>query len=478
MSLNYLNEVNYSTPEISTSLPSEVVSGKIILPIGSELLSQQIITNTASLTNGGQMYIQIPATSNTVISPGSSYLRMDLTVNVSSPDGKQTSIAFNNPMCSASALLDRCTLTVGGQVVDTINNSGFVDNMIVLQKTSDNWVQSFGNTVSMYCNNSNAVSTSGANAWTSGSTMPYQADSVLVSATGAGGLANVSQIFHVIIPLNVSPLGAGSDQAFPLYLCENMTLLQLDFQSQVSKLFYAIDYTGGQAAGGPSVLSYTVSNCSFVYESINLSPQYCNMVKQGLAQGGSFLYHCTSVQSQLTAVSGAFSILYSLGLNSLCGISYTFLPSSFSVTSKNNFSDGGQQSYFYLYLDGKIVNSIGAMDTRKYGAVVFSEAKKCWSSWGDSIHPTAFGKFSGNPLILSGTGGPRDNSANSYLTKYFIGGQNTQVWRQGSGYGSGSVVKSNAKLEGQIANSANMLMVAIFNQVLEFKAGGIVSRLI
>lgn len=438
MSISFDNSKNYLEPKISSTIPPELESSNIILPVSSEVHSQEVKSTTASISNGGSSYIYLPVSQNQVIKPGSCYLNMSVSITTGSTGGTGN---FNNPLRDASALIDRVTFYVGSETTSLVNNYGFVNDMILLNRCSSNWINTQGSAALMTQNNSADNNT------------PFLAYSAGATTSSVGSFS---------IPLHVGALN-GSEQGFPLYLMQSMPYLQIDFQSNLSKVYYT---TGTQIA------SYSVSNITLCYESITVSDAYCNMVRESLKNGGLFLLKSVECQSLLTGVSTAFSILYALGLKSLRAIAYTFLPATFANDTRNVFSANGVNMPSFYLNGSSLVNQLTQLNIATNASKVFLESRKAWASFMDA--DASYGAIisSANNLCLN-------DQSNPYITTYFTGGVNTALYRDGCGFGSGSSNLSNLRFDvGSCTAAANLLLLAMYDQVLEISSGGVVRKLV
>ena len=444
--------VDYQSPNVFSMIPEELDSAKVVISVASQVKSVRIPSTTPSIGPGGSMYVNINPSPNGLLRPGSAYLEFDLAVNGPAPgQGGNTgagAISFNTPLQSACALMNKVLVYCGGQNSTVLMNASFATEMVILTKCATSWINSVFNAMTNgVSNNSIGIGTSNA-----------------YFGTGSNSSGSLS-VGHYTVPILAGILN--SQQGLPLFLLNSNTQIQVDFEAAIAKVFYSSGYNASYLPTG-----YTITNIFLVYEQVEISPDFCNMVRQSLKDGGCFQMSCLENKTQIQGIAnGSSTVLFPLGLQSLRASLYTFLPNTFSQTTRNVFSSQAQtQMNTYLNGGSFLVNTIGSMDVTTRATIVFQEARKAvWSNL-DPVGSYGCDMTVGNfPLC-------NNNASNPYLLSYFVGGNNLACWKQGTGIYSGSSCMGQLKSEFTIGggSSVNFLQLIQFDQLLQFYDGGIV----
>lgn len=437
--------VDYQSPNVFSMIPEELDSAKVIISVASQVKSVRIPSTTPSIGPGGSCYVNINPSPNGLLRPGSAYLEFDLAINSAGTTGAG-GISFNTPLQSACALMNKVLVYCGGQNSTVLMNASFATEMVILTKCATSWINSVFNAMTNgVSNNSIGVGTNYSNV-----------------GTGAAPSLNVG---HYTVPILAGILN--SQQGLPLFLLNSNTQIQVDFEAALGKVFYSPNYSASYIPTG-----YTITNIFLVYEQVEISPDFCNMVRQSLKDGGCFQMSCLENKTQIQGVAnGSSTILFPLGLQSLRASLYTYLPNTFSQSIRNVFSSQAQtQQNCYLNGGSFLVNTIGSMDVTTRSTIVFQEARKAvWSNL-DPVGAYGIDLTVGNfPLC-------KNDASNPYLLSYFVGGNNLACWRNGTGIYSGSSCMGQLKSEFTIGggSSVNYLQLIQFDQLLQFYDGGIV----
>lgn len=375
----------YGLAAAQTDLPPSFGSSTLPRPISTSVQLVNLAAQSADQNAGGLISFQIPtgASSSGYLKNNSMYLRCKVTI----PVNLAHTAGFQLASQSASAIINRVTVSINGVVISQINNYHLLHEMLLTHATTSGY---------------------------------YDRDSSILEYTGNAApfiVANNPSV-NCVLPL-VIPLFNG-DKAVPLFLLNAPIQVNIDLNPYQS----AILATANDAT------TYSVSNAQLVYELIHVDANYIQEVKGALAQGNAYQLNLHDFYTMQTATGG--TVNYNIGCNysSVRGVLYTQTIPAVDGTATKMYDN--TQTDFKLYLDGRQVNNF-AIDNK---SVVFAEMNRALGNMFDSTitsncDATTFltTKFTGGICtnrvsdVMAMTGSPAQN-INFVLTS---GGANNAV---------------------------------------------------
>lgn len=330
----FQNPKNYSYgPSNEAGVPESMTSSVDQKMISSYTTIKQVSSQNGDQTAGGLLIFQLPTgSSQGYLRSGSAYMKCRITftqainaANMIAFQGGLAAVATNPAVVanaslgggSASAIISRLNVSIGGVLVNSIMNYKVLHDVILNHCTSQAYRQN---------------------------------DSGIMEFTGKALSSVIANGFlDVCIPLMAPCLN--DEQSFPLFLVNSPLVIEILLNS----VNEAIAYTT------TAVTQYTVSNASIIYETINPSADFEMAVKTRL-QSGSMWSMSTDDYYNLSLANIA-NINYNIGLNlsSVKGILWTF--SVTPVAGEYHPYSGDNQTDAKLYLDGRLINQFTALDT-------------------------------------------------------------------------------------------------------------------
>lgn len=330
----FQNPKNYSYgPSNEAGVPESMTSSVDQKMISSYTTIKQVSSQNGDQTAGGLLMFQLATgSSQGYLRSGSAYMKCRITftqainaANMIAFQGGLAAVATNPAVVanaslgggSASAIISRLNVSIGGVLVNSIMNYKVLHDVILNHCTSQAYRQN---------------------------------DSGIMEFTGKALSSVIANGFlDVCIPLMAPCLN--DEQSFPLFLVNSPLVIEILLNS----VNEAIAYTT------TAVTQYTVSNASIIYETINPSADFEMAVKTRL-QSGSMWSMSTDDYYNLSLANIA-NINYNIGLNlsSVKGILWTF--SVTPVAGEYHPYSGDNQTDAKLYLDGRLINQFTALDT-------------------------------------------------------------------------------------------------------------------
>jgi hypothetical protein len=310
---------------------------------------------------------------------------MYLRCNVKVTDPLAATASFQLASKSASAIINRVTVSIGGIVISQINNYHLLHEMLLTHSTSHGY----------YTNDSAILEQTG-----------------VAASFATGPTSNVNSVIPLIIPL------FNGDKAVPLFLLNAPIQVNIDLNTYAN----AILATAADAAG------FLVSSAQLVYELVHVDSDYIQLVKGSLAQGNAYQLNLHDFYTMQTGC--AATVNYNIGCNysSVRGVLYTQTVNAVDGTATLMYDN--TQTDFKLFLDGRQVHNF-AIDNK---AVVFAEMNRALGNMFDSnitsnCDPTTFltPKFTGGVCtnrvsdVMAMTGSPAQN-INFVLTSAGVAG--------------------------------------------------------
>lgn len=331
----FQNPKNYSYgPSNEQGVPESMTSSIDQKMISSYTSIKQVSSQNGDQTAGGLLQFQIPTgSSQGYLKSGSAYMKC--TIKFSQAINADNMIAFQgglstnaqNPEVkannnlgggSASAIISRLNVSIGGVLVNSIQNYKVLHDVILNHCTSQ-----------AYRSNDSAIMEFTGKAY----------NSIIADGT-----------LDVCIPLMVPCLN--DEQSFPLFLINSPIVIEILLNS----LHEAVAYTT------TPVTQYTVKNASIIYETINPSSDFEMAVKSRLQSGSMWSMSCDDYYN--LSVANLPNVNYNIGLNlsSVKGVLYTVCLAPTNDGKYRNYT-GDDQTDAKLYLDGRLINQFTALDT-------------------------------------------------------------------------------------------------------------------
>lgn len=339
---------------VMSDIPAAISSQILTKPIiASKASLRSVISTTGSVTNGGSSYFYPPASSNSFIKSGSTFLNFTLSVvQTGTPTGMTAGFCFaGSPIEDASSLISRIQVS-GTSILENVQFYNIVSGMMVLNKTNQNFAQT------------DYAALAGAN---------LGASTFNLSPTGTSYTSTYNFSIPLLLGLFNSP-----DSYLPLCLCQGMSIL-VDWQSNLNQVFYA-------PSGNP-VSSYTISNIFLQYMDIEVDALYVQELRSALMQGG--VYSFTSQNLQCVAVSSSSTINqeYGFSSNSMCQVSWCNYTTQTSQSAARAAFFDGTQTIGQVYMDNQPVINSHPQDTTNYQSNVYANNKQAWVSslWDPSV---------------------------------------------------------------------------------------------
>jgi hypothetical protein len=338
----FQNPKNYSYgPSNEAGVPESMTSSVDQKMISSYTTIKQVTSQSGDQTSGGLLQFQIATgSSQGYLKSGSAYMKCRITFTQAiaaanmiafqgglSAGGTNPAVVANASLGggSASAIISRLNVSIGGVLVNSIMNYKTLHDVILNHCTSQAYRQN---------------------------------DSGIMEFTGKALSSVIANGFlDVCIPLMAPCLN--DEQSFPLFLVNSPIVIEILLNS----VNEAIAYTT------TAVTEYKVSDASIIYETINPSPDFEMAVKQRL-QSGSMWSMSTDDYYNLSLANAA-TINYNIGLNlsSVKGVLWTF--SVTPVAGEYHPYSGDNQTDAKLYLDGRLINQFTELKTIPHQYVEF-----------------------------------------------------------------------------------------------------------
>lgn len=324
--------ISASRPDV----PPSCSSSSLPRPINSQVQIVSLASSSASQGPNGLISFQIPTGPSTgYLKNNSLYLRFRVAITTGANTAQATAFALQSG--SASSLINRLTVSIGGTQVSQITNYHLLHEMLLTHTTSRNYYENDSSI--MQCTNTNAFGI---------------------------GSANGSYI-DCVVPI-ISPLFNGS-KSLPLWLLTAPVSVNIDLNS-VGNAFYN---------GASEIVSFTVSNAQLVYEVLQVDAEFMNEVKGAMMQGALYQLNLNDFNTLMTASSA--SLNYQIGCNysSVRGVVYSQVKNAPVQNQATDLVKNGQTNC-RLYLDGRQVNNFN-LDNE---AQIFCEMQRCFGILFDS----------------------------------------------------------------------------------------------
>jgi len=314
-------------------VPESLVSALDQKMIPSTTTIKQISTQSGDQKSGGLMLFQLPTGSGQgYLKSGSAYLKCKITftqliaaANMIAfqggldPSGAAPPVVANASLGggSASAIISRMNVSCGGELLNSIQNYRVLHDAILNHGVSVGY---------------------------------RQHDSAIMEFTGkslSSVIANGS--LDVCIPIMVPCMN--DEQSLPLFLLNSPIVIEILFSSVNDAIAYTTT----------AVTEFTVSSAYIIYENLNVSSHFEEAVKMKLQQGA--VWSMSTDDFYNLSLANNATINYNIGLNlsSVKGVLWTFNVTP--VAGEYHNYSGDTQTDAKLYLDGRLINQFGNLNT-------------------------------------------------------------------------------------------------------------------
>ncbi len=430
----------YTQIQQTDSVPDSWMMSETIKPIISKLVHKKVITSSGVPQLGSSALFNIPTGNSDFLRSNSVYLRG--TVNIPCTNSTAGVGYFNNwagsastpTSGSASALIDRLTVSCNSCVIESINNYGSYLCPLVYN----------------HCCSTDYQTTLKNVEWV-GST-----DIII-------GSADTSVNIPFCIPLLSGFLCNGSKD-IPLALMNNSGLqIQVDFQSIFSKVFVSSVSTVAFPSG-----NFTVNNLELCYEAIQLEQSYLQALRQQL-QNKLYQIPCKSFQISNYAGSGTINQMLSSNFGSLNSVLWSFLPTP--AANSKQVSKSTLVSLFEVYVNGSLENQY-SLNTDTNVCSLFLEMRKAISN---SIGDCSVNSV--NSSIIRTTGGALNAMTGTFLSEAFTSALNLQSTNENGFFGTGMPCNNLIVKVTSAAQAADILYIALnYSMIISVDEFGNVSK--
>ena len=324
-------------------VPESLVSSLDQKMIPSFTTIKQVTTQSGDQTSGGQMLFQIPTGSGQgYLKSGSAYFKCTITFTQGANAANM--VAFKGGLSatgapalvavanlgggSASAIINRMNISCGGTLINSIQNYNILHDVILNHCTSAG-----------YRSNDSSI-------------MEFTGKSY--NSQGANGSLTVC------IPIMVPCMN--DEQSLPLFLLNSPIVIEILFNTLINSVAYVTT----------AVTEYTVSNATIIYENLTVSSDFEMAVKQKLQSGSTWSMSTDDFYN--LSVANVSPLNYNIGLNlsSVKGVLWTYLAVQ-AAGSYIGYS-GDVQTDAKLYLDGRLVNQFGNLNSIPQQYIEFQRA--------------------------------------------------------------------------------------------------------
>ena len=385
-------DAQYSISAQMSDIASAVVSSSSRRAQPSQCSLVNIVSQSSSQGQGGQVLINLGNTPNTFIKNGSVYLRFKLTATTTATSGADQWIRSGSATCAAgltatagasnvgswAQVISRLTISAGSNVLEQINNYNVFHEGLLLHTSGNYGLQD------MQLLEGGQYGTA-----------TYSADTWKVANTAAIGTVRSA---YVTIPLFAGVFNAQDNKDFPLGLLQGGIQIVADLASD-AVIFAATDCA-------PTL---TVSEASLSYEAVQVSSEYMNALRGELAQSGQlFQMPFVSALVMNVGASAVLDVVYGVGLASVKAVLFTNKNTPAITAIKYSLADACNT--LRVYADGKLQNNFQVQDI----ATFYAELNRAL----------------GNMASRTSTSGVADMYS-GYATRYFYGGLSFNKFNEG-----------------------------------------------
>ena len=443
-------------------LPQAVVSAKDPRPLASSVRGGFVVSTSSDQGASGRVSFQVPMNKPSVYLPGQWYLKFNLAIT-----GTNDNHVFFNASRDASALIRKITITLGGVVVETIDQY----HHLVAQMENHTAAHGFRN------NDLRILAGAGATEATTANNLFTCIGNALVAGN------TVSQS-NLILPLMVGFLNAR--QGIPSYLLNAPMVIDIELNPIAAALVATTNADPPVAGTAPT--AYTVSNARLYYQEAVLDDAFVNRVRADMAGKNFQIVHSTWLNTQLAA-SAAISQIYGVNYASLNGVFFNTMKAeaATALTSYKSGADGAAAFPFAnVYTEAQaITNQISKFDVyldgRKLNQHDIDSNIECFAHLQRTLGILWDSQYASSQLQPLTGGGTIQNNV-QYLTKRAYGGfafwasQNCRRYLDSDMSFSGSSVQT-VQIDINRTHTASDLLNIYFNydQVVSIDGMGMVS---
>ena len=383
----FQNPKNYSYgPSNEAGIPESFTSSVDQKMMSCYTIIKQVTSQSSDQYSNGLIMMQIPSGSGCgYLKSGSCYLSCRIGFTQSSnaanmiafqgglsPSGTTPALVASPSLGggSASAIISRLNVSIGGVLVNSIQNYRVLHDQILNHCTSDAYRKN---------------------------------DSSIMEFTGkalSSTIANGS--LDVVIPI-LAPI-FNDEQSIPLFLLNSPIVVEILLNNVNEALAYTTT----------AVTEFVVIKAALVYECVIPSPDFEISVKQRLQSGSMWTMNTDDYYNMSLANSASINFNIGLNLSSIKGVLYTFSPTP--VAGQYHGYSGDNQTDFKLYLDSRLINQTGLLDTR---ALQYAEFQRTIGALFDYV--TTSSNYGLMP-VLSNINVVTGNLHGAYKDETFCGG--------------------------------------------------------
>lgn len=382
---------NYpATAGADLAIPSTLMAPSLKKFSGARSVIKSVPSASGSVGPSSTMLFNLPTGPGTgYIKSGSVYLRCKIKVTIAGSVTTGTGWAFAGqgatvaPISAqapggASAVIDRLIVSMGGVQASVINNYNQWRNAVVPHATSFAYFFDLQQ-------------------------MEYAgAFKQCTSITGD----ETNKIVYVAIPI-LAPI-FNSESSIPTFLLNGGPISVEIATAPVNSAFYSVT---------SPVTDYTISEASLVYESIEVSEEFKNAMRQKVASENGYNIHLEDMYNLSIASSPVVDYNIGLSLSSLKSVCWTeqLLDNNSATLAKLKYYTPNALYDAKIYVDNQLVNNV-VIDN---DAIAYIEMNRALGRITDS---NLASYMQANATILDKT-----NRRSAYCDAAFLGGVSTGV---------------------------------------------------
>jgi hypothetical protein len=376
-----------ATAGADLAIPSTLMAPSLKKFSGARTVIKSVPSASGSVGPSSTMLFNLPTGPGTgYIKSGSVYLRCKVQVTITGGAGVtwafagqgSTTTQSTTAQGGASSLIDRMIVSVGGVQASVINNYNHWRNAVVPHATTYSYFYDLQQ-------------------------MEY-AGALKTATTDV----DTNKIIYVAIPI-LAPI-FNADSSIPTFLLNGGPISVEIATATANSAFYAVTAVGG-------VSNYTISEASLVYESIEVSEEFKNAMRQKVASEGGYNIHLEDIYNLSIATSTVVDYNIGLSLSSLKGVCWTeqLTDNNSASLAKPKWYTPNALSDAKVYVDNQLVNNV-VIDN---DAVAYIEMNRALGRITDS----SLGSY----ITASTTMTTLTNKRSSYCDANFLGGVSTSV---------------------------------------------------
>lgn len=393
MSMNFMSPYVYpATAGADLAIPSTLMSPNAKKFTGARTVIKSVPSASGSVGASSTMLFNLPTGPGTgYIKSGSMYLRCKITVVqlqttagtwCFAGQGKTTAQNSQFAPGGASSIIDRMVVSVGGIQCSVINNYNSWRNYFIPHATSP----AFFTDLSQM---------EWAGIGKAFSTLTTELD--------------VNKNVYACIPI-LAPI-FNSESSIPTFLLNGGPISIEINTAAVNNAFYTTT---------APITSYTISEASIVYESIEVGEDFKNAMRQKVATDGFYNIHLEDLYNLSIATSATVDYNIGLSLSSLKAVCWTEqaiannTASTTSIAAKYYMPNGLSDAK--IYVDNQLINNV-AIDNDN---VAYIEMNRALGRIYDYTTCS-------NMQYISSTADNNTNKKSAYCDAAFLGGVSTSV---------------------------------------------------